>query len=71
MTIHGSGPNLTDAPRRTLVLHLMPGDTRYVAGSPDDNHMNAILMQRGGKTDGDLFEGDYWPQLYPAQVAHV
>ena len=66
LTIHGSGPNLTDAPRRSLVLHLMPADTHYVAGSPDDNHMNAILMQQNGGKDGDLFAGELWPALYSA-----
>lgn len=64
LTIHGSGPNVTTKPRRSLVLHLMPADAHYVADSPNDEHMNAILLkQRGGK-NGDLFEGDLWPTLY-------
>jgi len=66
LTIHGSGPNLTDLPRRSLVLHLMPDHAHYIAGSPDDNHMNAILMQREGRKDGDKFEGKYWPVLFGA-----
>jgi len=65
LTIHGSGPNSTDRPRRSLVLHLMPSDARYVADSPDDGHMNAILMKQAGRKGGDLFEGDLWPVLYP------
>lgn len=64
LTIHGSGPNVTTRPRRSLVLHLMPNGAHYVAGSPCDNHMNAILMQRLGGKDGDRFEGDLWPLLY-------
>jgi ectoine hydroxylase-related dioxygenase (phytanoyl-CoA dioxygenase family) len=66
LTVHGSGPNTTPRPRRSVVLHLMPAHAHYRANTPDDNHMNAILMrQRGGK-DGDLFKGDLWPTLYPA-----
>jgi ectoine hydroxylase-related dioxygenase (phytanoyl-CoA dioxygenase family) len=65
LTIHGSGPNVTDQPRRSLVLHVMPQHAAYIAGSPNDNHMNAILMQQLGKQDGDLFEGEYWPVVYP------
>lgn len=66
LTIHGSGPNLSDGPRRSLAIHLMPADARYVGGSPDDNHMNAKLMQQRGGSDGDLFKGDLWPTLYPS-----
>lgn len=65
LTVHGSGPNITDQPRRSLVLHLMPEHAHYVAGTPDDNHMNAILMQQLGKQDGDKFAGEYWPVVYP------
>lgn len=64
LTIHGSGPNFTHKPRRSLVLHLMPDDAHYVAGTPNDNHMNAILMRERGGRDGDRFAGDLWPVLY-------
>lgn len=64
MTIHGSGPNVLKVPRRSLVMHLMPGTARYVAGTSCDNHMNAILMREQGRKDGDLFEGNVWPVLY-------
>ena len=64
MTIHGSGPNVLTVPRRSLVMHLMPGTARYVAGTSCDNHMNAILMRQQGKKDGDIFEGDSWPVLF-------
>ncbi|MCP4246208.1 MAG: phytanoyl-CoA dioxygenase family protein [bacterium] len=69
LTVHGSGPNTTNAPRRSLVMHLMPGDARYVSGTPDDKHMNAFLMQRGGGMHGDLFNGEAWPVLYAASSA--
>ncbi len=64
LTVHGSGPNLTDRPRRSLVMHLMPAHARYIADTPDDNHMNAILMKRQGGRDGDLFAGELWPVLF-------
>ena len=65
LTIHGSGPNLGVDPRRSIAIHLQPGDAQYIAGTPDDQHMNAILMRELGRKDGDHFAGDYWPVLYP------
>jgi len=64
LTLHGSGPNLTDKPRRSLVAHLMPADACYISGTPNDNHMNAILLLERGGRHGDLFKGDLWPVLY-------
>ncbi len=61
LTIHGSGPNTTDKPRRSLAVHLMTGNTRYKAGSRSDRHMNVLLLQ---PKDGDLFAGDWFPVLY-------
>ena len=55
---------MTDSPRRSLVAHVMPAHAHYIAGSPDDNHMNAILMQQQGGKNGDLFAGELWPTLY-------
>ncbi len=69
LTIHGSGPNLTRRPRRSLVLHLMPKNAYYVAGSDNDNHMNAELMRRMGGKDGNYFRGEYWPVLYSSRQA--
>jgi ectoine hydroxylase-related dioxygenase (phytanoyl-CoA dioxygenase family) len=64
LTIHGSGPNVTDRPRRSLVLHLQDADACYMADSPNDNHMNALLIREQGGRNGDLFKGDLWPTLY-------
>ncbi len=61
LTIHGSGPNLSQRPRRSWAIHLMPDGTRYRANTPSDHHMNVFLL--GGK-DGDPFAGPYFPLLY-------
>jgi ectoine hydroxylase-related dioxygenase (phytanoyl-CoA dioxygenase family) len=61
LTIHGSGPNVTDEARRSMAVHLMTGDTRYRSGTKGDHHMNVSLLN--GK-DGDLFAGDWFPIVY-------
>lgn len=66
LTVHGSGPNFTERPRRSLVLHVMPAHASYVAGSLNDNHMNAILISERGGKHGDFFAGELWPALYRA-----
>lgn len=61
MTMHGSGPNLTLLPRRSLTVHLMAGNTRYRAGTSSDNHMNVQLAK---PRDGDIFTGEWFPLAY-------
>jgi len=61
LTIHGSGPNRSARPRRSIVVHLMPEGTHYRAGTPSENHMNVRLLS--GR-DGDFFAGPYFPVLY-------
>jgi len=61
LTIHGSGPNVSGRPRRSIVVHLMPEGTRYRAGSPNDNHSSVRLL--GGR-DGDPFAGPFFPLVY-------
>lgn len=61
LTIHGSGPNMTDQPRRSMAVHLMTGDTRYKQGSPSELHMNVGIL---GGSDGDVFEGAAFPILW-------
>lgn len=61
LTIHGSRPNLSDAPRLSIVLHLLPEGTRYRAGTPADAHANVRLLSG---QDGDYFAGPYFPVLY-------
>ncbi|UVI31242.1 phytanoyl-CoA dioxygenase family protein [Paenibacillus spongiae] len=63
LTIHGSGPNTTDHARRSMAVHLMSGETRYRSTEKGDGHFNAQMMK--GK-DGERFQGENWPVLYPA-----
>lgn len=61
LTFHGSGPNRTNEPRLSIVAHLMPGDTRYMARVM--RHDNVRLL--GPRpVDGQPFEGPYWPTLF-------
>ena len=61
LTIHGSRPNLSNAPRLSMVLHLQPDGTQYRAGTPADEHNNVRLLSGA---DGDPFAGPYFPMLY-------
>ncbi|MCC6727709.1 MAG: phytanoyl-CoA dioxygenase family protein [Chthonomonadales bacterium] len=60
MTLHGSGPNRTDRPRRSVAVHLMSGEARLVAGK---GHANERVL--GGR-DGDPFAGPRFPLVWPA-----
>ncbi|MFC4779266.1 phytanoyl-CoA dioxygenase family protein [Paenibacillus sp. GCM10023252] len=61
LTFHGSGPNFTDQPRRSIVAHLMPGDTYYRKGV--QWHPNMHFM--GPRPyDGKRFDNEYFPLLY-------
>jgi ectoine hydroxylase-related dioxygenase (phytanoyl-CoA dioxygenase family) len=60
MMLHGSGPNRTDRPRRSIAVHMMSGNTRLIAGKGHDNER--IF---GGK-DGELFRGPRFPRLWPS-----
>lgn len=63
LTIHGSGPNFTDKPRRAMSIHLMSGHTRYRAGTPADKHMMIKLMQ---PVPGEPFTSEQVPLVYQA-----
>ncbi|TVY09168.1 phytanoyl-CoA dioxygenase family protein [Paenibacillus cremeus] len=61
LTFHGSGANRTTEPRLSIVAHLMPGGTHYKARV--QRHDNIRLL--GPRpSDGQLFEGVYFPSLY-------
>jgi ectoine hydroxylase-related dioxygenase (phytanoyl-CoA dioxygenase family) len=61
LTIHGSHPNLSDAPRVSMVAHLQPDGTRYRKGTPAEPHNNVRLLSG---QDGDPFVGPYFPLIY-------
>lgn len=60
-TIHGSGSNSTDHPRRSLAIHLLAGENTYVSAGPNYDHYPIRLAQM--KT-GDPFSGEHFPVLY-------
>ncbi len=65
--IHGSGENRTDHPRRTIIAHMLPGDTRYQSGTGDHLWAAAVLADQKDEElqDGDRWEGDRFPIIYP------
>lgn len=65
LTFHGSGPNRTDQPRLSVIAHMMPGDTVYRAGQ--QWHPNLVFLGPNAR-DGQPFDGDYFPLLWPAPV---
>jgi len=65
LTVHGSGPNRTDSPRRSHVIHLQPSHAYYLGGTASDEHMNVTLLRQLGGNSGDLFRGKHWPVLSP------
>ncbi|MCC7361430.1 MAG: phytanoyl-CoA dioxygenase family protein [Anaerolineales bacterium] len=62
LTFHGSGPNTTTTPRLCVISHMMPGDTRYRAGH--SLHPNVALLGPN-YVDGQTFENDFFPQMWP------
>ncbi len=61
MTLHGSGPNRTDRPRRSIAVHMMSGNTRLVKGNRHDNE------RIFGGEDGELYRGPRFPRLWPPE----
>jgi len=70
-TIHGSGPNLTDRPRRSLALHLQPASNAYrqvLVGDHLATHPNDDLT-RGPDDLPNYADPTYCPTL--SQIDHV
>jgi ectoine hydroxylase-related dioxygenase (phytanoyl-CoA dioxygenase family) len=65
-TVHGSGPNHTDRPRRSMAIHLQPADNVWTAGPGGEPayHRNDELV---GTVDGhpDYADPRLCPQLWP------
>lgn len=68
-TIHGSGPNLRSTPRRSIAVHLQPGDNQFVhRTSPEGNaihHGNDVLVRVTSEGVPDYTDRAVCPQLYP------
>lgn len=69
-TIHGSGPNLADSPRRSVAIHLQPGDNRHVAapplpdGSAQDHRNDSLVRVVDGEPD--YADPRICPVMWPA-----
>jgi hypothetical protein len=65
---HGSGPNLSDRPRRAVSLHLQDGENRYRPVSLSDgtlvryNHDH--LVRRTPQDMPDYADPDYCPVIW-------
>ena len=68
-TVHGSGPNYSSAPRRSLAIHLQPADNRWQAiGLPDGTlaeHANDRFVRRVAGVP-DYTDPRLCPVLWPA-----
>ncbi|GGD85472.1 phytanoyl-CoA dioxygenase family protein [Paenibacillus nasutitermitis] len=67
LTIHGSGPNISDRVRRSSALHLMTGETRFRYDERHQYLSTKQFMASGGK-DGDIVQGDMYPVIYKKGV---
>ncbi|HXW82678.1 MAG TPA: phytanoyl-CoA dioxygenase family protein [Acidimicrobiales bacterium] len=63
-TIHGSGPNRSREPRRSLVVHYQPGSNHYLV-ERHRRHPNDDLVRRTEEGDPDYSDPDVCPELYP------
>ena len=58
LTLHGSAANTTDRPRRSYILHLMPGTTRRLG-----HDWNPRMGSVEGVEVGDIVRGPDYPEL--------
>jgi ectoine hydroxylase-related dioxygenase (phytanoyl-CoA dioxygenase family) len=69
-TVHGSRPNLSDRPRRSMAIHLQPADNHWVSSTDADGapgyHRNDSLVRRDGAGNPDYTDPRICPRLYPA-----
>lgn len=59
LTWHGSPANKSQRPRRALAIHLMTGETRYVASG------NHLMKKSVDVADGEVLRGPHFPQVWP------
>jgi ectoine hydroxylase-related dioxygenase (phytanoyl-CoA dioxygenase family) len=61
LTIHGSGPNNSVAPRLALAIHMQPGDCAYVSGKGWHHNLRDLGPDA---QEGTLFNGPAFPLMY-------
>jgi ectoine hydroxylase-related dioxygenase (phytanoyl-CoA dioxygenase family) len=70
-TVHGSGPNLGDEPRRSMAIHLQPGDNHFVTHLADDgavtHHPNDLLVRTTEGGAPDYADPAVCPRLWPPE----
>ncbi len=59
---HGSGPNNGDTPRRSLVIHAMPADSRYRRAGFGKG--NGPIYSRYARMQSDELDENYFPILW-------
>ena len=68
LTIHGSGPNLSDKPRRSMAVHLQGDDNKYqeflLQNGKPAIHYNCIIGKRENDVP-DFTAPEAFPVLYP------
>ena len=67
-TVHGSGPNTSDQPRRAMAIHMQPGDNHHVRdGLPDEIafHPNDRYVRRTSDGRPDYTDPAVCPRLWP------
>lgn len=68
--IHGSGPNLSNAPRRSIAIHMQPGDNHFVRHRLPHgdvaHHGIDTLVQRTADGDPDYSDPAVCPRLWPS-----
>ena len=68
-TVHGSGPNLSDAPRRAMAIHLQPGTNHFVEHRLPDGelakHPNDRYARRTADGRPDYADPAVCPRLWP------
>jgi ectoine hydroxylase-related dioxygenase (phytanoyl-CoA dioxygenase family) len=72
-TVHGSGPNLSDRPRRSMAIHLQPGTNHFVEHRRPDgelaHHGNDRYVRKTAAGHPDYADPAACPRLWPPAAA--